>query len=106
MLKNFNGISYLLVIKYKFQAVERGKGIQKIQVNQEKPVSLAKLTKKRQVYWNKNIWVLYTQGFSPVEQTQILSLWCVETGTLGTGASIIVDTLASAVDTSNEVLCL
>ena len=53
MLKNFNGISYLLVIKYKFQPVERGKGIQKIQVNQEKPVSLAKLTKKRQVYWNK-----------------------------------------------------
>lgn len=52
MLKNFNGI-YLLVIKNKFQPVERGKGIQKIQVKQEKPVSLARLSKKRQVYQNK-----------------------------------------------------
>ena len=59
-----------------------------------------------QVYWNKNIWVLYTQGFSALEQTQIISHWCVEIGTLGTGASIIVDILATAVDISNEVLCL
>lgn len=48
MLKNFNGILFL-VIKNKFQPVERGKGIQKIQVKQEKLVSLARLSKKRQV---------------------------------------------------------